>query len=586
MKRTLAKGRLVIQPRWFPPVIGLLGACVIGASGCRTPPPAAAAAGAPAAPERGYALMAEAAARPKPSPTPRPAQATITVDAALVRHAASPYTIGFNRNHSHRQFATNSAADRQAMIAATRALVPRWGQAYLGELLTAGYPAPTTPAPIMRTGHGPTDGRTDYATMQGYFFEQMWGLDGQAATWDGYPYDDLRYVLDEAEEIGAEPLVTVNFGTGTAASAGQLAEYLNAGASALRDAHPFTEPPFAMASDQPRRAFLFEIGNEVQLRQMRGHDKANSIDEYVANARAYVEAIRQASPHPVKIGLSSATNIFFGGPNTGEDSWLQRGAMISGFIQAAQSHEVTFDALVCHLYPLYPVREQLAGIAYAEGLFNERLIPAMGSADFEFWNDEFHAASGSTIRNPGMYGALYAADATVMAFGLSRAGKQLIPVGADFAWWHGGAGNGYDSLYFQGNSAANLTPIYHFRRLLATHWGDHVVATSTTGGGAWTDAAADGTTTVVSNLHAVAARSADGLALHVLVVNRSRATETANLKVQGFAPQRCRLSRIAPTTADPWGAAWNEVQVKEGQALKLGAPITFPAGSISFVTFR
>lgn len=522
---------------------------------------------------------------PTMSPTPMPVSASITVDANQVLHAASPYTMGFNRNHSHRQFAKQNTS-RQAMIDAVRALTPRWGHAWLRDQAAAGYPARSAPSAIYRPGHAPTDGRSNVSYMGGFFFQQMWNLDGQAITWDGYPYDDLRYALDEAEEMGAEPLVTVNFGSDTAESAGALAGYLNGAEDALRAAYPFSAPPFSMGSDGARGAYLFEIGNEIQFPTVIGHSKANTIDEYVANARAYVEAIRGASPHPVKIALDAAVNTFWGGPTTNGDAWLQRGDMIRGFIRSADTHGVRFEALQCHLYPTYPVREKLAGVAYTENLFRSTLIPAMGTRDFEFWNDEFHAATGSTTRNPGLYGALYAADTTVLAFRLSRGGKQLIPITVDFAMWHAGSGNNYDSIYFQNNSAANRTPVYHFRRLLASRFGDHVLATHTSDVGSWTDTATNGELTVVSNLHAVGAKSGDGRTVHVLVVNRSQTPVTSHVRLEGFSASRCLRSRIEATVTPSWDAAWNQVQVTEDVPVPVGEPVEFPAGSITFLRFE
>ena len=117
--------------------------------------------------------------------------------------------------------------------------------------------------------------------------------------------------------------------------------------------------------------------------------------EYVEAARPFVEAVRAASPHPVKVALSAAVNTFWGGPNKRGDDWQQQDAMIQAFVDEAQRQGFAFDALQYHGYPSYPVREGLAGNAYAERLFRTRLLPALARAPFpiEVWNDEFHAAS-------------------------------------------------------------------------------------------------------------------------------------------------------------------------------------------------
>lgn len=542
---------------------------------------------------------APGAAAPTAAAPPGPAipegAPRIRIDATRTLHAASPYVNGYNRNHNHRQFAVHDM-DRLAMMKALRALMPSWGEAYLAELRAAGYPAKSTARALYRTGHGPTDGRSDHRDLGGYRFQDYWELGGQPATWDGYPYDDIRYALREADEAGAEPLVTVNFGSDTAESAGLLAGWLNLPADPLRAARPFLPPGAAEAgpasraeASAPRGAFLFEIGNELALRAVVGHDKANTIDEYVANARPYIEALRARSPHPIKVALAAALNVYWGGPTRGEDDWPQRGALARAFVTAAEREGVRFEALQYHGYPLYPVRERLAGNAYGEKVIREQILPALMAASWgpiEIWNDEFHAAS-PLPRNTGMYGALYAADSVVTAFSLSWAGRQLMPVTTDFAAWHAGKGNSYDSLYFQANRASKLTPIYHFRRLLAARWGDWIVPAEPIGGGRWLDLAASGEQTEVTNLHAVAARATDG-ALHLLVVNRSRSHEAAWLDPVGFAAGSATLSRIEPDPAlpDPFDAAWDQVMVTADRPVELGAPMPFPRASVTLVTLR
>ena len=568
----------------------VLGSVAILAA-CRAGVPTAPLAEAPRIPAATTpARPAPTADAPRPPAIP-PGAPRIRVDAARTLHAASPYVNGYNRNHNHRQFAVHDM-DRLATMQALRALAPRWGEAYLAEQRQAGFPAKAEARGLYRTGHGPTDGRTDYAYLPGYQFQAYWELDGAPDTWDGYAYDDFRFALREAEEAGAEPLVTVNFGSDTAASAGRLARWLNLPADPLRAVRPFfalsaAGGPPPDAADAPRGAFLFEIGNEVSLPAVVGHARANSIPEYVSNARPYVEALRAGCPHPVKVALAAAVNVYWGGPARGPDSWAQQGAMARAFVAAARREGITFEALQYHGYPFYPVGEKLAGNAYGEAIITAEILPALAEAGWgpiEIWNDEFHAAS-ALPRNTGMYGALYAADSVVTAFSLSQAGKQVMPVTTDFAAWHAGTANGYDSLYFQDNSAARVTPIYQFRRLLAAAWGDWVLPTEAIGGGQWVDLAATGEATVVTNLHATAARAADG-AVRLLVVNRSRSDERAWLEVTGLVPGAASASRIAPDAAvdDPFDAAWNQVVVREDEPLDPAGPVAFPRASITLLT--
>lgn len=523
--------------------------------------------------------------RPFASPAPATG-AVLSVDAGAVLHAASPYVNGFNRNHSARQFGL-CHVDTRAMAIAMHALEPRWGDAYLNALAARGYPVDRGARMLYRTGHGVTDGRSDYNYMAGYLFQNCWNTDGQSCTWDGYPYDDVRYAIAEGRAMGASLLATVNFGTDTAEDAGALARYYNVPSDPLRLAHPLSQAPFGLA-DSACNVFRFEIGNEIQLANERGHDKAATIENYVANAAPYVRAIRAAQPFPVQIALDGPVNIYWGAPQ----GWAQRADMVSAFWNAAKADGITFDALQYHGYPSYPVREPLAGNAYAERFLSQQVIPAMKAcgANFELWNDELNAASNSHVRNPGLYGALFQADATATAFRLDLDGRQLIPVLSDFAWWHAGATNGYDSLYFQDDDPTHTTPIYQFRRLLAENWGDYVVAASTSGVGAWQDTGKDGTVTTVPDLDVTAAKSADGGTLYVLVINDSPGTaERVRLDLKGFTPTSATaaLKRIeSDGSTAPWDAAWNQVKVEENLSADISQPLSFPAGSISFLVIR
>ncbi|MDB5098997.1 MAG: hypothetical protein JWM80_3418 [Cyanobacteria bacterium RYN_339] len=557
--------------------LGLPGVAVAAClAGCIASPDAR-----PAAVGPHYGLLAKGqGGAPPPPPPPPPAARSISIDAGVPLHHASPFVNGFNRNHSHRQFALRNLS-YAAYINAMRRLEPAWGGSYVQDQVAAGFPVDPARRSVLRTGHGPTDGRTDFTFMLGYFFNSMWGLDGQATTLDGYPYDDFRYPLQEAEDEGAQCLVTVNFGTGTADDATALAGMLASPAHALRQAHPYGAPPFTMAGEA-YTPFMYEIGNEVQLSLMRGHEKARSIDQYVANAAPYVTGIRAAAGYPVKVALAATVNAFWGGPTTPPDGWAQREAMVGAFMGAARTAGIGFDALQIHTYPSFPVTEKLAGVAYEENFLSTRIMPEMTrqGATFELWDDELHAATGLAATNTGLYGALFQAASTVMAFKLSYGGRQLIPVMGDFAPWH--AGTAIDSLYFQNNSPAAATPIYHFRRLLARDWGDTIVSTRVAGVGSWTDRARNGEVTTVPNLTATSALSADGATLYLLVVNTSQRTdETVGLRLAGFAAAPARLSRITSTRG--WTATWDQTVVTENVPLNAAGAVAFPHASISLI---
>jgi hypothetical protein len=335
---------------------------------------------------------------------------------------------------------------------------------------------------------------------------------------------------------------------------------------------------------------MFEIGNEVQLRVVRGHDRALTIPQYVREARPYIEALRAGSPHPVKVALAAAVNVYWGGPNDPQRgaAWSQQGEMVKAFWQAARQEGVRVDALQLHGYPSWPVTERLAGNAYLERLLAEQLLPALAQAPhpMDIWNDEFHAASGLP-RNTGIYGALYAADAAVLAFRTSLGGRQVVPVTTDFAEWHAGRGGTSDSLYFPEGQFERPSPLYSFRRLLATHWGDWILHTVVSAVPSWVDRGRNGEVTPVHHLAATASIAEDGK-LHVLVVNRSRTACEAWLTAPAGAPlgQRATRATIRPTArvADPWEAAWHETEVLEDASTSLREAVSFPAASITLLT--
>ncbi len=508
---------------------------------------------------------------------------TIWIDPSKVRHAASPYVMSFNRNHNHRQFERHKMS-YQAMDLAMAQLAPKWGDTYLEDLRQAGYPAKSDARSLYRNGHGPTDGRLDYPELTGYRFLEMWNLDGRLNSWDGYCYDDFRYFLSEARAWNSELLVTVNFGSDSPQSAGQLAAYLNRPVDPLKMQYPLHGLETTQVPVKLPEAFMFEIGNELQLPQQIGHTRARTIEQYVQESVPYIQQIRHESPHPVKIALAAAVNVFWGGPA----GWQQQGAMIDAFMQACARNTIQIEALQYHGYPKYPISEKLAGPTYADQLTARTLLPVINRVphQLEIWNNECHADSKAP-RNTGLYGALHQAATIAYAFNRSHRQQQLTPVVTDFALWHAGKTNGNDSLYFQNNNANHTTPIYALRRLLAANWGDWIINSQWNGGEHWLDHGRGNTQTKVPGLLVSASLSADGHSIHALIINQTRTTPiSAHLAwPKQFELAEGSISRlVARPGKDGWDAAWNEVLVLENQRLAPLRNHVWPAASISLVT--
>ena len=61
------------------------------------------------------------------------------------------------------------------------------------------------------------------------------------------------------------------------------------------------------------------------------------------------------------------------------------------------------------------------------------------------------------------------------------------------------------------------------------------------------------------------------------------------VRTNGFSAEAvASLKRIEGTIKkrQPWDAAWNQIAMREGEAVDLTAAVSFPKASISFLTIR
>jgi alpha-N-arabinofuranosidase len=115
------------------------------------------------------------------------------------------------------------------------------------------------------------------------------------------PTDDNHFGTDEfmgfCEAIGAEPMITVNVGSGTAEEAAAWVEYVNGskdtrwGGERARNGHP-----------DPFRVKYWFVGNEIFGWHEIGHQTP---PEYVKTLHAYSEAMRKADPDIKLIAVGS-----------------------------------------------------------------------------------------------------------------------------------------------------------------------------------------------------------------------------------------------------------------------------------------
>lgn len=348
-----------------------------------------------------------------------------------VTHPSNSFVLAANRNHT-----ADSFPNQEAKTERIRALRPTWGQERY----------------LYRIGHSATDGRTEYAYMTGFHFEQVWGLMGP------YPYDDLRFSLQEAKEFMAEQIHVVNFGTSDPGEAGRYVSYLNNPEDPNRIAYP-------MATDGAR---YFEIGNELSFNNVRGHNEyaANEI-LYAQRAKVFAQAMRAASPFPIQIGAVASTNSSFWWDGGGRE-----GEVVKNILQIMGDD---VDFLTYHGYPAWPLWDGqrielpllMAQNAYTERLLTTSILPAIkqfATHPIQLANTEFftHQYQDAPLAR-GLVGALYSADTVLLALNFD----MLTAV--QFCLDHGKNG---DAAFFLDDDPDRVTAIYQFQQMLAKHWGD------------------------------------------------------------------------------------------------------------------
>ncbi|MDB5097347.1 MAG: alpha-L-arabinofuranosidase, partial [Cyanobacteria bacterium RYN_339] len=400
-----------------------------------------------------------------------------------------------------------------AKMAKMKELTPTWGEHKY----------------LYRIGHGPTDGRNDSAYMTGFHFEKTW--DVQTA----YPYDDIRNALKEANGLGADQMHVVNFGTSDAAEAGRYVSFLNHAGDANRAAHPIAQ----------QNVQMFEMGNEISWDIVRGHAQyAATETAYATRAKQFAQAMRAKSDVPIKIGAVASTN----------SNWFGTGW--SGGATTVKNILTTMgpdcDFLIFHGYPSWPLTIAgnldtiIAQNEWSKQKLEKEIKPAIkqyaGGRDVFLANTEFFDNMYSdTTRSRGMFGAMYSADTLLLAM------NEDIRTSVQFSMDHGDMS---DSAFFIGNDPNNTTAIFKFQKMLAEHWGDNIVATTSTGIPTKTVTGASASV-VMPKLSFSAATS--GSKTYVMVLNRTNDSDITSAVNVGFTPSAVTAYTLAGTTG--WDSA-------------------------------
>ena len=446
---------------------------------------------------------------PSSGPTPAPGSGPIiTVDTGKVLHAATSHVLGTNRNHVANDFANGAAK-----LVKMQELTPTWGG---GKYL-------------YRIGHGPTDGRNDYSYMTGFHFEQCWDKAG------GYPYDDLRNALRDADAMGADQHHVVNYGTGTPEEAGRYVSYLNKATDANRAAHPYRQV----------NARLFEIGNEIPWSMVRGHDTyAPNETVYANRAKLFAQAMRANSDVPIQIGAVASINANWMG-----NGW-SGGATTVKNILTIMGDQV--DYLVFHGYPSWPLYKAgdlttvMAQNEWNRLKLENEIKPAIrqyaGGRDVWIADTEFFTALYNDVtRSRGLFGALYAADTLTLSM------NQDIREAIEFCFDHKEMA---DAAFFMNGDPNKTTALFKFQAMLAKHWGDAIVATSSS---QVPTVNVTGASTSVTLPKLTYTASTSGSRTWVMVTHRMNDADVKASVALGFTPSA--ITAYTLTDAGGWDAA-------------------------------
>ncbi len=153
-----------------------------------------------------------------------------------------------------------------------------------------------------RDGVGPRDSRPIRKN-------RAWARQGQAVG----PMDDNRFGTDEfmalCEEVGADPMLTVNVGSGTAEEAARWVEYCNGpaksgpGAERARNGHP-----------EPYNVKYWFVGNEIFSPGEIGSQRPR---QYVETFNTFARAMRAADPDVKLIAVGNFIPEILGLENAG-----------------------------------------------------------------------------------------------------------------------------------------------------------------------------------------------------------------------------------------------------------------------------
>ena len=463
----------------------------------------------------------------------------IIVDLHTALHPTNSHIIGANRNHLSDEL--NLAGKMEAY----REIQPKFAQQ----------------RKLYRLGHGPTDGRLDepHTYMTGYHFEEYWGRAGD------YPYDDIRYGLNEAKAMDCDLTIVVNYGSGTPEEAGRLVSYLNKADDPTRLSH----------GDEPWNVTYFELGNEVTWRLQVGHDPyCLSPDIYAKRAKEFAREMRRNSDIPIKIGMVASIN-----GNWLNDHWDndESGDRLHNLEPFFEYMGEDLDFVIYHGYPEF--LDSDTGIMASNHWFTDKLtrkiIPTLRDLEQKYAlshpvdiaNSEFFTAGYGNTHHQDMLEALYTADTMTTCINLNI----IMAVGFCFSFNTDSHAIAQDLFFLEGDPQ-KPSALFRIHELTAQFLGETVLAARAENLPTFPRPEVDGGQ--VPGLSYSATRRADSKVC-LMVTNRTEDAITTEID-WGTAPLAVQMTTLNG------GAFDNKYPTLD--TTTLSAPdVTFPAASVSYL---
>lgn len=120
---------------------------------------------------------------------------------------------------------------------------------------------------------------------------------GKSREHNSYGIDEFMKTM---EELGAEPVLIINYFSSNPGDAADLVEYLNAGCD---DGHPWACRRAANGHAEPYGVRYFEFGNEVFVYWSKRHDFKVTTEEYASRYMSFQGAMKQVDS-TVQLGLN------------------------------------------------------------------------------------------------------------------------------------------------------------------------------------------------------------------------------------------------------------------------------------------